>query len=248
MAKFSIVIITLNEEKKIGKCIDAAYQVTDDIVVIDSLSVDRTEEISSKKGARVYLKKWEGYSAAKNFGAEKCNNDWIISIDADEIISNELAENINRLDPVSNTVYLVNIFGNFLGKWVKYSGWYPSWKKRIYNKKKFYWDRSVVHEKLTGDVDHNLMKIEGDIYHYSYDSVEDVNEKTERYSKLLAKEMVKNEKKIGFFKEVFGPLYKFINTFIFKLGVLDGLTGYKISKMNSEVVRKKIIYYKQLKK
>lgn len=248
MAKFSVVIITLNEEKKIGKCIDAAFQISDDIIVIDSFSTDNTKKIATEKGAKVFLKKWEGYSAAKNFGAEECSNDWIVSIDADEFISNKLAKSINELEPVTNTVYLVNVFGNFLGKWVKYSGWHPSWKKRIYNKKNFNWDKSVVHEKLTGDIDFNLLKIEGDLYHYSYDTIKDVNEKTERYSKLLAKEMLENGKKIGLLKQVFGPLYKFINTYIFKLGVLDGITGYKISKMNSEVVRKKILYYRDFKK
>ena len=248
MAKFSVVIITLNEEKRIGKCIDAAHQISDDIVVIDSFSTDNTQKIATKKGAKVFLKKWEGYSTAKNFGAEKCNNDWIISIDADEFISEKLAENINELNPRTNTVYLVNVFGNFLGKWVKYSGWYPSWKKRIYNKKNFKWDNSVVHEKLTGDIEFELLKIGGDLYHYSYDTIEDVNEKTERYAKLLAKELFKNGKKIGLLKQIFGPLYKFINTYIFKLGILDGFTGYKISKMNSEVVRKKILYYKEFKK
>ena len=244
MIDFSIVIITFNEEKLIEKCIDAASKVSNDIVVIDSHSTDKTSEIVKSKGARIFLKKWRGYSFAKNFGTEQCKNDWIISIDADEILSDELIVTINNLVPKTNTIYQINILGNFLGKWVKHSGWYPSWKKRIYNKNERRWDNAKVHEALTSKGGINLKKIKGNVLHYSYISINDIEEKTIRYAKLLAREMIKNKNTPSLLKQILGPQYKFINTFIFKLGFLDGKTGYLISKMNSDVVRKKIHYFK----
>jgi len=247
MISFSVVIITLNEEKNIARCIEAASKVSDDIVVVDAMSKDKTVQIAKSKGARVIVKKWEGFSENKNIGAEFAKNDWIVSIDADEVISDELARNILSVEENANTIYQINVLSNFLGKWVKHSGWYPSWKKRIYNKKMFSWNNAFVHEALIGENPMKLKKIKGRLLHYSYQSQKDVNLKIERYSNLLAEQLVKNGKSIGGAKRFFGPTYKFINTFIFKRGFLDGITGYKISKMNAKVVREKIKQYDILK-
>jgi len=247
MDRFSVVIITFNEEKNIAVCIEAASKVSNDIVVVDSKSTDNTVQIAESLGARVIVKDWEGFSVNKNTGAKFALNDWIISIDADEVITDELANNILTVEKKSNTVYQINILSNFLGKWVKYSGWYPSWKKRIYNKKMFRWNNAFVHEALVGENIMELKKIKGQLLHYSYQKQKDVDVKVERYSKLLAKEIVNKGKRIGIVKRFFGPLYKFVNTFIFKLGFLDGITGYKISKMNAKVVKEKIKQYDILK-
>ncbi len=243
MNQFSILIITYNEEKIIGRCIDAAAKISNDIVIVDAYSEDKTVEIAKSKGANVFLKKWEGYSEAKNFGADKCKNDWVISLDADEIVSEEFIRNIKKLKPVDNIIYQINIKGNFLGKWIYYSGWYPSWKKRIYNKKYFFWNDAVVHESLVGKIEFDLKKIKGDILHYSYDNPDDVNIKSDRYAKLLAKSMVKNNNKPSMLKRLLGSRFKFINTYFFKLGFLDGRAGFRIAKMNAEIVKKKIYYY-----
>ncbi len=243
MNQFSILIITYNEEKIIGRCIDAASKISNDIVIVDAYSEDKTVEIAKSKGANVFLKKWEGYSEAKNFGAGKCKNDWIISLDADEIVSEEFIRNIKKVKPVDNIIYQINIKGNFLGKWIYYSGWYPSWKKRIYNKKYFFWNDAVVHESLVGKIEFDLKKIKGDILHYSYDNPDDVSIKSDRYAKLLAKSMVKNNNKPSMLKRLLGSRFKFINTYLFKLGFLDGRAGFRIAKMNAEIVKKKIYYY-----
>jgi len=247
MSNFSVVIITLNEEKNIGRCIESASLVSDDIVIIDAMSTDKTVQIAKSRGARVVVKKWEGYSENKNVGAELAKNDWIISIDADEVISDELARSILNIEKNENTIYQINRLNNFLGKWVKHSGWYPSWKKRIYNKNKYHWNEAAVHEDLVGHSPMKLKKIKGRLLHYSYQSQMDVDLKIDRYSKLLAKDIIKNKKHIRGVKRFFGPTYKFINTFIFKFGFLDGITGYKISKMNAKVVREKIKQYDILK-
>ncbi len=190
MSKFSVVIITLNEERNIAKCIDAALKVSNDIIIVDAQSNDNTAKIAEEKGAKVYVQKWKGYSKAKNFGAKMASNDWIVSIDADEVVSEKLSSSIQNIDLKDGTVYQINVLSNFLGSWVKFSGWYPSWKKRIYNKKLFSWNSAVVHEALTGEIDYKLVKLEGNLLHFSYQSPEDVKIKIERYSKLLAKEII----------------------------------------------------------
>ncbi len=243
MNQFSILIITYNEENIIGRCIDAVSGISDDIVIVDAFSEDKTVEIAKSKNAKVFLKKWEGYSEAKNFGAAKCKNDWIISLDADEIVSEEFIKNIKKLKPINNIVYQINIKGNFLGKWIYHSGWYPSWKKRIYNKKYFYWNNAIVHESLVGKIKFDLKNIKGDILHYSYENINDVKNKSDKYARLLAKNMIKNNIKPGFLKRIIGSSFKFINTYIFKFGFLDGKAGYLIAKMNADIVKKKIYYY-----
>ena len=243
MNQFSILIITYNEEKIIGRCIDAVSKISNDIVVVDAYSEDKTAEIAKSKGAKVFFKKWAGYSEAKNFGAGKCKNDWIISLDADEIVSKKFIKNIKKIKPVDNVIYQINIKGNFLGKWVYFSGWYPSWKKRIYNKKYFYWNNAVVHESLEGEIKFDLKKIKGDILHYSYVDSDDIKSKSDQYARLLAENMIKNNIKPGKLKRLLGSQFKFINTYIFKLGFLDGKAGYLIAKMNAGIVKKKIYYY-----
>ncbi len=249
MTKFSAVVITLNEEEHIAQCIEALKAVSDDIVVVDAYSNDKTVEIAQSSGARVYKKEWQGYGISKNFGASKCKNDWIISIDADEVISKELAHSINKLDTDDKTAYKINILSNFLGAWIRHSGWYPEWKVRIYNKNVFSWDDKEVHEKLISkEKEYTIKKLKGVLYHYSYSSVEEVEEKTERYAKLLAKEMIRKNKKPSIMKVMFGPAFKFFRIYILELGILDGKSGYLIGKMNSEVVRRKIKYYGLLEK
>ncbi len=249
MTKFSAVVITLNEEDHIAQCIEALKAVSNDIVVVDAYSSDKTVEIARASGAEVYKKEWQGYGIAKNFGASKCKNDWIISIDADEVISKELADSINKLNTDDKTAYKINILSNFLGTWIRHSGWYPEWKVRIYNKNVFYWDDKKVHEKLISkEEDCAIKKLKGVLYHYSYLSLNEVEEKTERYAKLLAKEMLRKNKKPSIIKVMFGPAFKFFRIYILDLGILDGKSGYLIGKMNSEVVRRKIKYYHLLEK
>ncbi len=249
MTKFSAVVITLNEEERIEECLKALKAVSDDIVVVDACSSDNTVEIARALGAKVYTKKWEGYGISKNYGASKCKNDWIISIDADEIISEELAESIKKLMPEYGTSYKINRLSNFLGVWIRHSGWHPDWKVRIYNKNLLSWDYKEVHEKLISK-GRNLStkKMKGILYHYSYPRFEDVEDKTERYARLLAKEMIKKNKKPSVLKTMFGPAFKFFRTYILDLGILDGKSGYLISKMNYEVVKRKIKYYNLLEK
>ncbi len=247
MYKFSVVIITLNEENNIGKCVRSANKVSDDVIVIDSGSTDNTINVAKENGAKVYNVDWMGYSRTKNYGVEKAANEWILSMDADEFLSDKLIRSLKNTILENGTIYLINRLSSFLGKWVRHSGWHPEWKKRLYNKNEFHWNDAKVHEELTGYIKPNTIKLDGILYHYSYISEKDVKDKTEKYARLLALEMQRKGKPPKTLKRLFGAKYKFINTFIFKLGFLDGITGYRVSIMNSRVVDLKLKYYKFIK-
>ena len=137
--KLTTVIITLNEEGNIGRCLASVKDFSDEIVVIDSLSTDKTEEICSKFGVRFVKQKWMGYSAQKNLGNSLASNDWIFSIDADEEVSKELKNSILELknkEISDDNVFIVNRLTNYCGKWIRHCGWYPDSRIRLWNRKK----------------------------------------------------------------------------------------------------------------
>lgn len=248
MIKYSAVIITKNEVDNIARCIQSLLPVTEDILIIDSGSTDHTIEIAKGLGAKVIETKWLGYSETKNFGNKEAENDWIISIDADEVISESLQHTIKNLSPQENTVYILNRMTNYCGKWIKYSGWFPDKKVRIFNKKEIYWQGEFVHETLHIPSHYIQIELSGILEHYSYKSLDDHWERLNKYAELSAKEMFKKGKKANFIKLHIAPAYRFFRTLILKKGILDGKEGWIISSRNAYMVRKKYRLLQQLNK
>ncbi|RMF23241.1 MAG: glycosyltransferase family 2 protein, partial [Bacteroidetes bacterium] len=131
MSNISAVVITRNEERNIARCLEALRQVCTDIVVVDALSTDRTPDICRDCGVRLFQKEWENYSANKNFGNAQARHDWVLSIDADEVLSPELVATLQNLQPQTGCVYALDRLNNYCGVWVRHSGWYPNWKVRL---------------------------------------------------------------------------------------------------------------------
>ena len=229
MEVLSAVIITNNESKNIAKCICAIQKVSQDIVVIDSFSEDDTPEICRELGARVFQKKWAGYAKNKNFGNQQAKNDWILSIDADEILSDELITAIQELSLQKGEVYTLDRLNNFCGQWIKHCGWYPDWKKRIFNRTEVEWKGDYVHEILSFPTTFKVKKLKGVLYHYSYDSLEDHAARLRVYAKLAAEDLQANGKKVTSLKLWASPAIRFIKTYFIKLGILDGKNGLTIS-------------------
>ncbi|MGZ3775038.1 MAG: glycosyltransferase family 2 protein [Pseudobdellovibrionaceae bacterium] len=223
----SLVIITFNEEAHIQRCILSAPFV-DDIVVVDSFSTDRTVEIAEKCGARVFSEKWKGFGPQKAFAADQARNPWVLSLDADEALSPELASEIvssfTDLDPEAG--YLVPRKSYHLGRWICHGGWYPDYQLRLFNKSKSQWNSAAVHEKV--EVKKKL-KLKRDLLHYVFDDLSDQVVTNDRYSTLGAKQLITAGKKFSYYKLIVKPLSKFIETYIFKRGFLDGLPGFIIS-------------------
>jgi glycosyltransferase involved in cell wall biosynthesis len=244
MSTISVVIITYNEEKNIERCIKSIVDIADEIIVIDSNSKDKTKEISHKYNVNFLNREWEGYSKAKNFGNQKVTSDYILSLDADEVVSQELLKEIKRIKPKLNGFYKFNRITNYAGKWVYYCGWYPDAKVRLFPKGEAEWDGDFVHEVLVCNPQIKIHYLKGDLLHYSYNNITDHLTRIEKYSSLHAEKMFAQGKTTSLFKLIFSPVFKFVNDYFFKLGFLDGKTGFNICFISAKAVYLK---YKKLR-
>lgn len=239
MPGLSAVIIANTEAHQIEKCILAVKQVTDDIVLVDSGSKDHTVELARSLGVRVFEYGWKGYSQNKNFGNEQTRSNWILSIDADEVLSPELIQSLKNLAPEEDSVYELDRANHFCGQWIKHSGWYPDWKVRVFNKKKVAWQGDYVHETLSIPNTFKKVKLTGKLLHYSYQNDQDHLDRIERYSQLSAEKLYAEGKALSVIKMYGAPLFRFFRTFILKRGFLDGKAGWTISKRNAYMVYRK---------
>ncbi|WP_430405530.1 glycosyltransferase family 2 protein [Fluviicola sp.] len=173
MNSLAVVIITLNEERNIERCLKSIRDLADEIIVLDAFSSDKTAEICAKYGVRFEQRAWEGYSASKNYLNSLVSSDYILSLDADESLSEELYNEIKaeKITGFSGT-YSVNRLTNYMGKWIRHSGWYPDIKPRLFPKEGSYWSGEYVHEELVHPPS-NLQVFKGVLEHYSYYSYED---------------------------------------------------------------------------
>ncbi|GCC52396.1 hypothetical protein SanaruYs_26330 [Chryseotalea sanaruensis] len=232
--KISAVIITLNEEKNIERCINSLQGIVDEIVVWDSNSTDRTKEICEHLGAIVYQADWEGYSIAKNKANELTTGDYILSIDADEELSPELRSNLLKIKPsIREDAYIFTRINNYCGTWIKYSGWYPEYKIRLFKKGNAIWV-GEIHEQLEFTIKPNQLVVTGNLLHYSILSLEHHVQKIFLYSKLTAlKDFQNGVKPSILFHGIAKPSFHFFKNFILQRGFLDGYKGFVIARMAS---------------
>lgn len=232
--KISAVIITLNEENNIKRCIKSLQNVADEIIVWDSNSTDRTKEICEQLGAIVYQAEWEGYSIAKNKANELATGDYILSIDADEELSPELRSNLIKIKPsIKEDAYIFTRINNYCGTWIKHSGWYPEYKIRLFKKGDASWV-GEIHEQLEFKTKPNQLIVRGDLLHYSILSLEHHIQKIFLYSKLTAQKDFQNGVKPSIlFHGIAKPSFHFFKNFILQRGFLDGYKGFVIARMAS---------------
>jgi glycosyltransferase involved in cell wall biosynthesis len=230
--KITATIITLDEERNIQRAIES-LRSTDEILIVDSGSVDRTVELAQKLGARVIEAGWRGYSGQKNWAAEQASHDWILSLDADEALSEALeAEiwNLKKKGPQYDA-YTMPRLAKYLGRWILHSGWYPDRKIRLYNRRKAQWVGQFVHERVqvAGRIGH----LKANILHFTCDSLSEHVKSLERYTTLAAQELASRKAPIGWFQMIFEPPWTFIRSYFLQLGFLDGLEGLIIAYMAS---------------
>lgn len=227
--KITAVIITKNEEKNISKCLDQ-LQWVDEVVIIDDFSSDRTEEYAKcYNNIKFYKNKFMDFSSQRNFGISKTSNEWILSIDSDEVVSDELRMEILNLNLTNGFVaYKIPTKNFFWGKWLKHGGWYPDYHIRLFNKTKTLW-RGPVHEIIdfSGDMEY----IKYAILHKGHNTVEDTYRKILRDTPVEAVYKYKKGVKFSAFKLIFCPLKAFVNRYFLKMGFCDGVTGLGVSIM-----------------
>ncbi len=248
MPQLSVVIITFNEEKNIARCLDSVQQIADDIVVVDSFSSDKTEEICKKHTVNFIQHYWEGYSATKNFANTEAKHDWILSLDADEVLSDELIASILKIK--NGTVLSTCSFNrltNYCGKWIKHCGWYPDKKIRIFDRRMTQW-KGAIHEELSVNSNQPVVHLKGDCLHYSYYSIEQHLQQTERFTTLAAKDLYEKGENTNPINLYVSPAVKFLQAYFLRLGILDGYYGFMICKISARSTYLKYYKLKQLLK
>jgi glycosyltransferase involved in cell wall biosynthesis len=228
--KISATIVTLNEEKNIARAIES-LKFADEVVVVDSGSSDATRDIAAKLGARVVEEPWRGYAAQKNFAASVAANDWILSLDADEAVTPELAAEIQALQKggAPHDAYSFPRLAHYLGRWIHYSGWYPDRKVRLYNRTKARWAGEYVHESVR--VDGAVGRLRGNLLHYTCASLAEHRRTLERYTSLAAQEIVAAKKPASLAHLIVDPAWTFFRTYVLQRGFLDGPQGFTIARM-----------------
>jgi len=231
--KISAAIITLNEERNIARCIDSLRDIADEILVMDSGSTDRTQEICLEKGVKFFTQPWLGYAQQKNCLNQQATYDMILSIDADEEISPELSNEILALkQQYPQGVFSLNRLTNYCGTWIYHSGWYPDVKIRLFPKD-YGWEGDIVHETLMIPAEITPVLLKGHLNHYSYFSHEQHRQRADYYSSLTATKYVLEGKKVYWGKPMLSAVFRFIAMYLFKFGFLDGMAGFHIARISA---------------
>lgn len=243
---YSAIIIAFNAERTIEPCLLALKQLTDDVVlVLDDRSSDKTQEIAERLGVNIHIKKWQGYSASKNYGSTLAKSDWILCFDSDEVPDKNLIKQLLQLEPSEYTAYEMNRMTWIGDQPVKHSGMFPDWTLRLYNKRWMKWNESPVHEKLVSSKVIKIKKIPGTINHYSFVDENHLREKHLTYAKLRALEWYDTGVKPPLIKRWLGPHFRFFRTYILKLGFLDGQIGLAIAKNDYRVKKRELKLWRE---
>ena len=239
--KCSVTILTKNSQKYLEKCLESLSSFSE-IILLDSGSTDDTLSIAEKfSNVKIHQHPFLGFGPMKNLAAEKAKNDWILSIDSDEVLSTELLNTIKRLDPENrNTVYEIERLNHYRGKPIRCCGWYPDKVLRLYNRTATRFRDVAVHESLELPSYIETVTLQGTLLHYPFDNVAALIEKMQHYSTLYAQTSSKNATP-G--KAFFRALFAFIKHYFFQRGFLCGYPGLLISVSNANGV-----FYKYMKR
>lgn len=236
--KISAAIITYNEEKNIKRCLDSLIGIADEIVVVDSFSKDATKAICSQFEKVSFVENaFAGHIQQKNFAITCCTNQWVLSLDADEELSPELRESILAVKAQGKDddkgAYRFNRLSNYCGHWVRYGGWYPDTKTRLFHKEVGAWGGENPHDKyiVKPGVLHEFLK--GDLLHYTFHTVEQHKVQIEKFTTIAAKAKFEKGKKSNFVLALVKAWAKWMRNYVVKKGYKDGKVGYDLAKASA---------------
>jgi glycosyltransferase involved in cell wall biosynthesis len=232
MTPLSVVIITKNEESNIAGCVDAVREIADEIVVLDSFSTDKTEQICREKGIRFYQHTFDGHIQQKNRAKDLASHDWVLSLDADEKPNDVLIKNILQLKlgdfPHDLAGYTMNRLNYYCGKPIKTCGWYPDTKLRLWKKQSGAWTGTNPHDRFELFDGHTAAHLEGDILHNTYPTKADMIRQVQKFADIAATHFAKKPLPWLIIKMIFSPIFKFTKNFWIKQGFMDGNVGFQI--------------------
>ena len=235
MTPVSVTVITRDEAANIEACL-ASVAWADEILVVDCGSTDRTVDLARNTKARVIVKDWPGYGAQKNFAATQAAHDWILSVDADERVTPELATEIRaRLaGQVTAAGFRIPRVTFHLGRWIRTTDWYPDYQLRLYDRRRARWKERRVHESVTADGP--VEQLANDLQHYAYRDISHHHQPMDRYTTLAAEDMYASGRRAGFANLAFHPPAAFLRNYVLRRGFTDGIPGLIISAMNAHYV------------
>ncbi len=245
--KISAVIITFNEEKNIERCLVSLKEIADEIIVVDSFSTDRTKEICESHGVKFVSHEFEGHIQQKNWAITQTSNKIVLSLDADEEVSEELKNSILQVKKEwKKDGYSFNRMTNYCGKWIKHGLWYPDVKLRLWDKTKGSWGGKNPHDTYILNSNSTQKHLKGDLLHYSYYTIEEHRLQADKFAKIAAQAYHEAGKKSSFFKIIFSPISRFISSYILNRGFLDGKAGVNIAVISYKETKQKYKLLKEL--
>ena len=243
----SAVIITFNEEQNIKRCLDSLSGVADEIVVVDSYSTDRTEEICRSFNVRFIKHRFNGFIEQKNWAILQANSPYILSLDADEALSDELKSSILHVkENWSHDGFYFARMTNYCGKWIRHTSWYPSRKLRLWDSRKGSWGGINPHDRFRLYRGASSLFLKGDILHYSYYTISGHLEQINQFSTTLAYSYYEQGRRDSFLNIVFRPFWRFLKDFIFLRGFMDGYYGFVVSVNSAHEVFLKYVKLRNL--
>lgn len=232
MSKLSVTILTYNEERRIAECIESVRPIADEIIVVDSISTDRTVEICHRYGCRVSHRPFGGYGAMRQYATSLTTNDYVLSIDADEVVSEEMRRSIARLkqEGFTHRVYSVNRLNFYCGTPVRHCGWYPDPQIRLFDKRYANWNLRDISERVIFRDSVNPEPIAGDLLHYQCVTPEEYRDTQGRHAVIRSRVLAVREPGIGRFTPLLRGVSAFLDTYLRRGGWLDGYVGRNISR------------------
>jgi glycosyltransferase involved in cell wall biosynthesis len=232
MPLLSAIVITRNEAANIGECLDS-LAFCDQRIVVDCGSTDRTAEVAREKGALVEFHEWRGFGAQKNHALSLATGTWVLSIDADERVTSELAAAIREAVAVGDAdAWEFPRLSSFCDRQMRHSGWYPDYVLRLFRRGKARFDDVIVHERVicAGIV----KRLRPPLIHHPVARLEDALSRMDRYSTASAEQIVARGRKVSFMTGIGHGLYSFLRTYILRAGFLDGAEGFLLAVANAE--------------
>jgi glycosyltransferase involved in cell wall biosynthesis len=230
MEKLSVVIISFNEEKNIGRCIDSVKAVADEILILDSSSTDQTVAIAETRGAIVKQEVFKGFIQKKNKAVELATYDYVLSLDADEALNPILSDSILKAkENFTSHAYRMNRCSNYCGKFIRHGSWYPDTKIRLFDRRNAQWGGTNPHDKIVLRENIAVEHLKGDILHYSYHTIAEHVTQNNKLSTLAAESLFIKGIKTNLFNVFAHPCWAFFQSYFLRAGFLDGLFGLVIA-------------------
>lgn len=232
--RLSVVIITHNEERNIGRCLDSVRSTADEVVVVDSGSSDSTVRICRENGARLIEQEFLGYVEQKNFAVEQASYDHVLALDADECLSDELRVEVEAVKGGwRGHAFTMNRRNNYYGAWIRRSGMYPDRKLRLWDRRQGRWGGLNPHDKVVMHNGAEIAHLPGDLLHYAYDSIASHARQANRFSSIAARAYLEAGRSGSLFHVFANPTLRFVRDYVVRGGFLDGFNGLMVCSLNS---------------